>query len=121
MNHYQIRDSDAATNHHPVDDIEPIEDPRHALADAWIRVAAWQGSTMTKSAMSARVMMLMCGLRILPKDYTYEDIAKASGLTRAAISLIGQELEDQFGLSTYNRRTERNRERCRKAQKSRSK
>ena len=113
MSHYQIRESDAATNHHPVDDMEPIEDPRHDLAEAWVRVAAWFGKSK-----DAKVLVLQCGLGILPGTVTYEDIAKASGLTRSAVSLIGKELEDQFGLSTYNRRTKRTRERCRQAHKS---
>ena len=115
MNHYQIRDSDAATYHHPVDDMEPIEDPRHELAESWVRVAAWFGQSK-----DAKVLILQCGLGILPGTVKYEDIAKISGLTRSAIQLIAKELEEQFGLSTYNRRTERNRQRCRTAQKSRS-
>ena len=118
-NHYPIRDDDAATSHHPVDDMEPAPDTRGDLAEALVRVVVWQISGGSPNKIAARTMLLATALRLGTNALTYEDIAQATGITRGGVQLMAKELEDQFGIKTHNARTEGTRKRCRIAQKSR--
>jgi len=115
---YELRDSDAAVIDDPVDHMEPIEDERGGLADALVRIVAWQLTGPQVNKIGARAMVLATALGIGAKSMTWEDIARASGVTRSAVSLMAMELEDQFGLKSTNTRTERTRKRCKIAQKS---
>lgn len=117
--HYQIRDDDAATSHHPVDDMEPIDDTRGDLADALVRVVVWQISGGSISKIAARTMLLATALDIGANNLTYEDIASACGITRGGVQLMAIEIEDQFGIKTRNSRKQETRTRCKIAQKSR--
>ena len=115
---HELRDSDAAVIDDPVDHMEPIEDERGGLADALVRIVAWQLTGPQVNKIGARAMVLATALGIGAKSMTWEDIARASGVTRSAVSLMAMELEDQFGLKSTNTRTERTRKRCKIAQKS---
>jgi hypothetical protein len=115
---YELRGSDAAVIDDPVDHMEPIEDERGGLADALVRIVAWQLTGPQVNKIGARAMVLATALGIGAKSMTWEDIARASGVTRSAVSLMAMELEDQFGLKSTNTRTERTRKRCKIAQKS---
>ena len=115
---HELRDSDAAVIDDPVDHMEPIEDERGGLADALVRIVAWQLTGPQVNKIGARAMVLATALGIGAKSMTWEDIAIASGVTRSAVSLMAMELEDQFGLKSTNTRTERTRKRCKIAQKS---
>lgn len=117
--HYQIRDDDASTTHHPVDDMEPLPDSRGDLADALVRVVVWQISGGSSNKIAARTMLLATALHVGMRDLTYEDIASATGITRAGVQLMARELEDQFGIKTHNARKQETRTRCSRAQKLR--
>ena len=113
MSHYQIRDSDASTNHHPVDDMEPIEDPRHALAEAFVMVVCWTIKTDDPTHIGARVMVLANALSI--DNVSYADIGRECGISREGVRLMAKELETQFGLRATNSRSDTTRSRCRAA------
>jgi len=117
--HYQIRESDACTPHHPVDDMEPLPDTRGDLAEALVRVVVWQISGGSVNKVAARTMLLATALQIGANALTYEDIAQSTGITRGGVQLMARELEDQFGIKTHNARKQETRKRCSKAQKSR--
>lgn len=118
MDCYQLRESDAIDRRHPVDHIEPIEDERTKFADAQCRLVVWLMTSATPASMAARVMVLATALNLTVGTVTEADIASACGITRSAVSLISIELEDQFGIKSYNLRPEGNRIKCSKAQKS---
>ncbi len=118
MNCYQLRESDAIDRRHPVDHFEPIEDERTKFADAQCRLVVWLMTSATPASMGARVMVLATALNLTVGTVTEADIARACGITRSAVSLISIELEDQFGIKSYNLRPEGNRTQCSKAQTS---
>ena len=111
MSHYQIRDSDAATNHHPVDDMEPIECERSMLAEALVRVVHWTIKTDEPTHIGARVMVLANALSI--DNVSYADIGRECGISREGVRLMAKELETQFGLRAANSRSDTTRGRCR--------
>jgi len=119
--HYQIRDDDAAVIDDPVDHMEPAPDERGDLADALVRVVVWQISGGSANKIAARTMLLATALHVGINSLTYEDIASATGVTRAGVQLMARELEDQFGIKTHNARKQETRTRCRIAQQSRQK
>ena len=116
MHPYQIRDNDAATHHHPVDDIEPLPDTRGDLAEALVRVVIWMHSSKEAVNIGARGMVLATALNLqLENVSSYADIARASGLSREAIRLMAKELESKFGLRSSNSRSNETRRRCKVA------
>ena len=124
MKQYPIHESkELAVYDDPVDKIEP--EPPHPKADlaaVMHRLIVWQLLGGEPKRIGARTLVLAQSLGVdLGKALQTEaDIARATGLTRSAVSLIVNELRDQFGLINKNNRTERNRQRCKQAQKKRS-
>ena len=121
MSHYQIRETDAIDTRHPVDFIEPESDARMGFAEAQCRLIVWLMTNGDPQKMGARVMVLATALQLTKDTVNDSDIAKACGVSRSAVSLMCIELEQQFGIKSYNLRPEGTRARCRKAQKSRKK
>ena len=95
--HYQIRDDDAATSHHPVDDMEPEADARGDLADALRVVCFWLYSGHDKNK-NSRLLTLMLHLGLECDADSYEDVAQICDMTRSNVQLQGKQLENQFGL-----------------------
>ena len=116
-----LRPADHAENaviDDPVDHMEPLpESNRAELAGVMCRLMVWQGIGGTAETITARYMVLCTalGISIGPQIVSEADIARATGLTRAAVSLMSNELRDQFGIITHNNRSEENRKRCKKA------
>ena len=113
---YQIQDYDAPYEHHPVDDIEPIEAPRSELAESLVRLVVWQINATSVNSIAARTIVLSQCLLLGEKSLSWAEIAEYTGMTRAAIQLMAKELEDQFLIRSHNSRTDQTRERCRIAQ-----
>lgn len=121
MHAYQIREDDAIDDRHPVEHIEPVEDLQTKFAEAQCRLVVWMMSDGTPDRIAARVLILATALNLTINTTTESDIARTCGITRSAVSLMAIELDQQFGIKSYNLRPEGSRERCRKAQKSRKK
>lgn len=124
MKNYPLHEGkELAVYDDPVDKIEP--EPPHPKADlaaVMHRLIVWQLLGGQPKRIGARTLVLAQSLDVDLGEQlqTEADIARATGLTRAAVSLIANELRDQFGLINRNNRTERNRKRCKQAQKKRS-
>ena len=119
MGHYPIRDDDAATWEHPVDIIEPQDDPPPLLAEALRHVVLWMNRSRNPSKVGARAMVLGQALDLdINGMITYADIAEASGLSREAVRQMARELEDRFGLRSYNSRSDETRRKCSAARQS---
>lgn len=102
----------------PVDHMEPLPESKQSeLAGLMYRMIVWICIGGTPNKIAARVMVLATALNIsLGKSIvTQADIGRACDVSREAVSLMSNELRDQFGLTTYNNRSEENRNRCRKA------
>lgn len=119
MSHCELRDTDAIDWSHPVDRMEPEEDPRMEFADTQCRLVVWLMTGGAPNKIGARVMVLATALNLTEGTVTESDIAKSCGITRSAVSLISIELADQFNIKSYNLRSERTRTTCSKAQKLR--
>jgi hypothetical protein len=113
---YQIKHFDQPIFHHPVDDIEPIESPQSALAEALVRIVIWQTTGISAGGIAARTLVLSESLSLNPKALTWAEIAEHTGITRQAVDLMARELEDQFKLRSNNARNDTTRERCKLAQ-----
>lgn len=118
---YQIQDYDAPYEHHPVDDIEPVEVDENKLASALLRVILWAKYGVTNRSIAARVYVLSECLGINEHSMTWAEIAKITGLERAAIQLMAKEVEDKFNLRSANARNNETREKCKLAQTSKKK
>ena len=119
MKTYQLlENTDIAVNEDVVDILEPVTEHTRELAVAIARLMVFLVSGGTANSIGARTMVLAQALNIELGDniQTFEDIAKASGLTRSAVSAVANELRDTFGLQSYNNRPQSNRDNCRKAQ-----
>ena len=103
----------------PVDHMEPPAPDQRELASVMHRLIVWQICGGTQDRIAARTLVLAqsLGVDLGPTMVTEADIGRACKVTRQAVSLMVNELRDQFGLSNHNQRTERNREQCRKAHK----
>ena len=103
----------------PVDHMEPIERPEHAVADIITRLMVFQLQGGDTKRIAARTMVLAqtVGVEVGDDIVTNTDIAKACGVTRAAVSLMSNELRDQLGLISHNNRSEQNRKNCRNAKR----
>ena len=102
--HYQIREDDAATTHHPVDDIEPMptDDTMERTLDAFRVIFAWiLGGYNKPDAYTSRLLVLALHLDMECGVGSYEDIAQIVGSTRANVQLQGKDIERRFGLR-YN-------------------
>ena len=119
MSHCELRDTDAIDWSHPVDRMEPEENPRMEFADTQCRLVVWLMTGGAPNKIGARVMVLATALNLTEGTVTEADIAKSCGITRSAVSLISIELADQFNIKSYNLRPERTRTTCSKAQKLR--
>lgn len=100
LTHYQIRDDDAATSHHPVDDMEPlpIDDSMERTLDAFRILMAWLLAGRGVSSHASRVLTLALHLDVDCSVSNYEDIAQMVGSTRSNVQLQGKQLEAMFGL-----------------------
>lgn len=107
--HYQIRDDDAATEHHPVDDMEPQPDERGDLADALRIVCFWLYSGRDRNG-NSRLLTLMLHLGLECDAESYEDVARLCDMTRSNVQLQGKQLEKQFGLRWNRSRRDSTRE-----------
>lgn len=119
MKTYQLlENTDIAVNEDVVDILEPVTEHTRELAIVIARLMVFLVSGGTANSIGARTMVLAQALNIELGEniQTFEDIAKASGLTRSAVSAVANELRDTFGLQSYNNRSESNRDNCRKAQ-----
>jgi len=119
MKTYQLlENTDIAVNDDVVDKLEPVVEHTRELAVVMARLMVFLISGGTASSIGARTMVLAQALNLdLGNNIkSFEDIAKASGLTRSAVSAVANELRDTFGLQSYNNRPESNRDNCRKAQ-----
>ena len=112
-----IEGKDVAVYDDPVDHMEPIQRPEHVVADIITRLMVFQLQGGETKRIAARTMVLAQTLGIDCGDdiVTNADIAKACGVTRAAVSLMSNELRDQLGLISHNNRSEQNRKNCRNA------
>ena len=115
MSHYQIRDTDAADWRHPVDHMEPEEDPTSELAEALKAVVLWlvRNDNDLPSHIGARCIVLSVALGI--DGISYAEIGRRAGITREAVRLMAKELEDNYGLRSSNSRSDSTRKRCQEA------
>lgn len=115
MSHYQIRDTDAADWRHPVDHMEPEEDPTSELAEALKAVVLWlvRNDNDLPSHIGARCIVLSVALGI--DGMSYAEIGRRAGITREAVRLMAKELEDNYGLRSSNSRSDSTRKRCQEA------
>jgi hypothetical protein len=115
MGHYQIRDTDAADWRHPVDHMEPEEDPTSELAEALKAVVLWlvRNDNDLPSHIGARCIVLSVALGI--DGISYAEIGRRAGITREAVRLMAKELEDNYGLRSSNSRSDSTRKRCQEA------
>lgn len=115
MSHYPIRDSDAADWRHPVDHIEPEEDPINKTAEALKAVVLWlvRNDNDLPSHIGARCLVLSVALGI--DCIPYAEIGRRAGITREAVRLMARELEDTYGLRSSNSRSDSTRRRCQEA------
>jgi hypothetical protein len=118
MSHYQIRDSDAADWRHPVDHIEPEEDPINKTAEALKAVVLWlvRSENDKPKHIGARCLVLSVALGI--DGIPYAEIGRRCDLTREAVRLMAKELEDTYGLRSSNSRSDTTRRRCKETRQS---
>ena len=98
--HCQIRDDDAATSHHPVDDMEPIpvDDSMERTLDAFRLLLAWLLAGRGVSSHASRLLTLALHLDVECGVDNYEQIAQLVGSTRSSVQLQGKMLEKAYGL-----------------------
>jgi hypothetical protein len=115
MSHCKLRDTDAIDWSHPVDDIEPIECERSALAEVLRNIVCWLVRTDNDEAthIGARCLVLDVALGI--DAITYAEIGRRCGITREAVRLMAKELETKYGLRSSNARSDMTRKRCKDA------
>ena len=115
MSHYQLRDTDAADWRHPVEHIEPEEDATSKTAEALRAVVLWMVRTDNDEPthIGARCMVLSVALGI--DSITYAEIGRRCGITREAVRLMANELEQAYGLRSSNARSDTTRRRCKVA------
>jgi len=106
--HYPIRDDDAATDHHPVDDIEPEEDDAtySDMGQALIFVLTWMLEAHTARTVGGRALLLA---RLLGVDHkhnaNYSRIAEEAGVSRESIRQAAAGLEAFAGLRSRSIQT----------------
>lgn len=90
----------------PVDTLEPVKFECTFFAGIMQRLIVWVAIGGSPNKIAARHMVLSMSLGISLGDEinSLSDIADYTGLSRSAISLMCKELDEQFGLSNYNRR-----------------
>lgn len=116
MNHYQIRETDAATNHHPVDDMEPEQDTRGDLAEALTHIVLWIHTSKEAELIGARALVLATALNLdVDTNTSYSNIGRVCGCSREAVRLMAKELETRFGLRSHFSRSDKTRRRCKAA------
>lgn len=98
--HYPIRDDDAATSHHPVDDMEPeaVDDSMERTLDTFRILLAWLLAGRGIGSYASRLLVLALHLDVECGVSSYEDIAQMVGSTRSNVQLQGKQLEKAYGL-----------------------
>lgn len=111
--HFSIETYDQPVNHHPVDDIEPIEPEHSELAESLVRLIVWILSAQSVQGIAARSMTLGETLGIQEPSLNWSEIGDVCGVTREVVRQNAVDLEEIFQLRAQNRRTELTREHCR--------
>ena len=96
----QIRDYDQATNHHPVDDIEPesVDYNMERTMDAFRILLDWLLAGHGVNSHASRLLVLALHLDVDCSVHNYEQIAQLVGSTRSNVQLQGRQLEKLYGL-----------------------
>ena len=115
MSHCELRDTDAIDWSHPVDRMEPEEEPHSELAEALKAVVLWlvRNDNDPPAHIGARCLVLSVALGI--DGISYAEIGRRCGITREAVRLMSKELEDKYGLRSSNSRSDETRRRCQEA------
>ena len=98
--HYPIRDDDAATDRHPVDDIEPTQgdESMERTLDAFSILLAWLLAGRGINSYASRLLVLALHLGVECGVESYEEVAQKVGTTRSNVQLQGKQLETMYGL-----------------------
>jgi len=99
--HYQIRDDDAAVDHHPVDDIEPEAEGMcyDDMGQALIFIMTWMLEAHTARTVGGRALLLARLLGVEHKhNANYSRIAEEAGVSRESIRQAASGLEAFAGL-----------------------
>jgi len=114
ISHYELQDYDQYTSPH---DIEEQDQPyRQDTAEALRMLLAWMLAAKTAATIGARALLLSNIVGIShEQNRNYSTIAEAAGISREAVRLYSEQIEQFAGIRTALSRTDSTRKACRRS------